>query len=122
MRKLNIDLQALKNQYNIVGKNEALNTALKIAIQVAPTDLSVLIEGENGVGKEIIPRIIHDFSPCKNKKYLAINCGSIPEGTIDSELFGHEKVPSPTPSANTKVTSEQPTEEHSSWTRLASCP
>lgn len=91
MRKLNIDLQALKNQYNIVGKNEALNTALKIAIQVAPTDLSVLIEGENGVGKEIIPRIIHDFSPCKNKKYLAINCGSIPEGTIDSELFGHEK-------------------------------
>ena len=91
MKKLNIDLQKLKNQYNIVGRNEALNTALRIAIQVAPTDLSVLIEGENGVGKEIIPRIIHDFSPCKNKKYLAINCGSIPEGTIDSELFGHEK-------------------------------
>ena len=91
MKKLDIDLQKLKNQYNIVGKNEALNTALRIAIQVAPTDLSVLIEGENGVGKEIIPRIIHDFSPCKNKKYLAINCGSIPEGTIDSELFGHEK-------------------------------
>lgn len=91
MKKLDIDLQKLKIQYNIVGKNEALNTALRIAIQVAPTDLSVLIEGENGVGKEIIPRIIHDFSPCKNKKYLAINCGSIPEGTIDSELFGHEK-------------------------------
>lgn len=91
MKKLNIDLQALKNQYNIVGRNEALNTALRIAIQVAPTDLSVLIEGENGVGKETIPRIIHDFSPAKNKKYLAINCGSIPEGTIDSELFGHEK-------------------------------
>ena len=91
MKKLNIDLQKLKNQYNIVGRNEGLNTALRIAIQVAPTDLSVLIEGENGVGKEIIPRIIHDFSPCKNKKYLAINCGSIPEGTIDSELFGHEK-------------------------------
>ena len=91
MKKLNIDLQKLKNQYNIVGRNEALNTALRIAIQVAPTDLSVLIEGENGVGKEIIPRIIHDFSPCKNKKYLAINCGSIPEGTIDSDLFGHEK-------------------------------
>jgi len=91
MKKPNIDLQALKNQYNIVGRNEALNTALRIAIQVAPTDLSVLIEGENGVGKETIPRIIHDFSPAKNKKYLAINCGSIPEGTIDSELFGHEK-------------------------------
>ena len=91
MKKLDIDLQKLKIQYNIVGKNEALNTALRIAIQVAPTDLSVLIEGENGVGNEIIPRIIHDFSPCKNKKYLAINCGSIPEGTIDSELFGHEK-------------------------------
>ncbi|MBR4644199.1 MAG: sigma 54-interacting transcriptional regulator [Bacteroidaceae bacterium] len=88
---MNIDLQKLKLQYNIVGKDEALNTALRTAIQVAPTDLSVLIEGENGVGKEIIPRIIHDFSPCKNKKYLAINCGSIPEGTIDSELFGHEK-------------------------------
>lgn len=91
MKKLEIDLQKLKNQYNIVGKNEALNTALRIAVQVAPTDLSVLIEGENGVGKETIPRIIHDFSPCRNKKYLAINCGSIPEGTIDSELFGHEK-------------------------------
>ena len=91
MKTLNIDLQKLKNQYNIVGRHEGLNTALRIAIQVAPTDLSVLIEGENGVGKEIIPRIIHDFSPCKNKKYLAINCGSIPEGTIDSELFGHEK-------------------------------
>ena len=91
MKKLNIDIQKLKNQYDIVGKDEALNTALRTAIQVAPTDLSVLIEGENGVGKEIIPRIIHDFSPCKNKRYLAINCGSIPEGTIDSELFGHEK-------------------------------
>ena len=91
MKKLDIDLQKLKNQYNIVGKNKALDTALLTAVQVAPTDLSVLIEGENGVGKETIPRIIHDLSPCKNKKYLAINCGSIPEGTIDSELFGHEK-------------------------------
>ena len=91
MKKLDIDLQKLKNQYNIVGKNDALDIALKTAVQVAPTDLSVLIEGENGVGKETIPRIIHDLSPCKNKKYLAINCGSIPEGTIDSELFGHEK-------------------------------
>lgn len=91
MKKLDIDLRKLKNQYNIVGKNKALDTALQTAVQVAPTDLSVLIEGENGVGKEIIPRIIHDLSPCRNKKYLAINCGSIPEGTIDSELFGHEK-------------------------------
>jgi len=91
MKKLDIDLRKLKNQYNIVGRNKALDTALQTAVQVAPTDLSVLIEGENGVGKEIIPRIIHDLSPCRNRKYLAINCGSIPEGTIDSELFGHEK-------------------------------
>ena len=91
MKKLDIDLRKLKNQYNIVGRNKALDTALQTAVQVAPTDLSVLIEGENGVGKEIIPRIIHDLSPCRNRKYLAINCGSIPEGTIDSELYGHEK-------------------------------
>lgn len=85
------DLQGIKQRYSIVGNSEGLNHALDVALQVAPTDLSVLIVGESGVGKEIIPRIIHDNSPRKREKYFAINCGSIPEGTIDSELFGHEK-------------------------------
>jgi len=78
-------------RYGIVGNYEGLNRALDIALQVAMTDLSVLITGENGVGKEVFPRIIHDNSSRKTKKYFAVNCGSIPEGTIDSELFGHEK-------------------------------
>ena len=85
------ELQKLKQRYNIVGNSNDLNRALDVAIQVAPTDLSVLIVGESGVGKEIIPRVIHDNSPRRREKYFAINCGSIPEGTIDSELFGHEK-------------------------------
>ena len=85
------ELQRIKQRYNIVGNCDALNHALDVALQVAPTDLSVLIVGESGVGKEIIPRLIHDNSPRKREKYFAINCGSIPEGTIDSELFGHEK-------------------------------
>ena len=85
------ELQAIKKRYNIVGNCDALNHALDVALQVAPTDLSVLIVGESGVGKEIIPRLIHDQSPRKREKYFAINCGSIPEGTIDSELFGHVK-------------------------------
>lgn len=84
-------LQGIKQRYHIVGKAEGLNRALDVAIQVAPTDLSVLIVGESGVGKEVIPRIIHDNSARKHSKYFAINCGSIPEGTIDSELFGHAK-------------------------------
>lgn len=87
----NIELQHIKQRYNVVGNCDALNRALDIALQVAPTDLSVLIVGESGVGKEIIPHIIHDNSPRRREKYFAINCGSIPEGTIDSELFGHEK-------------------------------
>lgn len=87
----NTELQRVKQRYNVVGNCDALNRALDIALQVAPTDLSVLIVGESGVGKEIIPRIIHDNSPRRREKYFAINCGSIPEGTIDSELFGHEK-------------------------------
>ncbi|MBR4899285.1 MAG: sigma 54-interacting transcriptional regulator [Prevotella sp.] len=85
------ELQAIKQRYNIVGNCEALNVVLDVAMQVAPTDLSVLIIGESGVGKEIIPRVIHDNSPRRREKYFAINCGSIPEGTIDSELFGHVK-------------------------------
>ena len=85
------ELQAIKKRYNIVGNCDALNHALDVALQVAPTDLSVLIVGESGVGKEIIPRLIHDQSPRRREKYFAINCGSIPECTIDSELFGHVK-------------------------------
>lgn len=85
------ELQRVKQRYNIVGNCDALNRALDVALQVAPTDLSVLIIGESGVGKEIIPKVIHDNSPRRREKYFAINCGSIPEGTIDSELFGHEK-------------------------------
>lgn len=85
------ELQKIKQRYNIVGNSDGLNHALDVALQVAPTDLSVLIQGENGVGKEIIPRIIHDNSPRRRGPYFAINCSAIPSGTISSELFGHEK-------------------------------
>ncbi len=85
------ELQTLKNKFDIIGNDPALNRALEIAVAVAPTDLTVLISGESGVGKENIPKIIHQFSLRRTGKYFAINCGAIPEGTIDSELFGHEK-------------------------------
>lgn len=85
------ELQILKNKFDIIGNDPALNRALEIAVAVAPTDLTVLISGESGVGKENIPKIIHQFSLRRTGKYFAINCGAIPEGTIDSELFGHEK-------------------------------
>ena len=87
----NPQLQQIKQRYGIVGNYEGLNRALEVALKIAPVDLSVLITGENGVGKEVFPRIIHDHSNRKNRKYFAVNCGAIPEGTIDSELFGHEK-------------------------------
>lgn len=87
----NSTIQRVKQRYGIVGNCEALNRAIEIALKIAPVDLSVLITGENGVGKEVFPRIIHEHSLRKNKKYFAVNCGAIPEGTIDSELFGHEK-------------------------------
>ena len=85
------DLQRLKNKYDIIGNDAALNRALETAITIAPTDLTVLVTGESGVGKENIPKIIHQNSRRKTAKYFAVNCGAIPEGTIDSELFGHEK-------------------------------
>ena len=85
------ELQRLKNKYDIIGNDAALNRALETAVAVAPTDLTVLVTGESGVGKENIPKIIHQNSLRKGSKYFAINCGAIPEGTIDSELFGHEK-------------------------------
>ncbi len=85
------EIQNIKLRYGIVGNADGLNRALEIALKIAPVDLSVLITGENGVGKEVFPRIIHEHSLRRGKKYLAVNCGAIPEGTIDSELFGHEK-------------------------------
>mgnify|MGYP003295780073 CR=1 FL=1 len=84
-------IQEIKQRFGIVGLSESLNRAIDVAVQVAPTDLSVLVRGESGVGKEVIPKIIHQFSLRKTKPYFAINCGAIPEGTIDSELFGHVK-------------------------------
>lgn len=85
------ELQAVKQRFGIIGNSEALNRAIDVAVQVAPTDLSVLITGESGVGKENFPQIIHSNSIRKHGPYIAVNCGAIPEGTIDSELFGHEK-------------------------------
>lgn len=86
-----IELQNIKNRFGIIGNFPALNRALEKAIQVAPTDISVLVMGESGVGKEFIPKIIHAESKRKHQPYIVVNCGAIPEGTIDSELFGHEK-------------------------------
>jgi len=85
------NLQALKQRFGIIGNDIQLNRALEKAVRVAPTDISVLVTGESGVGKESIPKIIHSLSHRKHAKYIAVNCGAIPEGTIDSELFGHEK-------------------------------
>ena len=86
-----MDLQRVKQRFGIIGNSEGLNRAIEVALQVAPTDLSVLITGESGTGKEVFPQIIHQFSHRKHGQYIAVNCGAIPEGTIDSELFGHEK-------------------------------
>ena len=83
--------QQVKQRFGIIGNNALLNRALEIAIQVAPTDIAVLVTGESGSGKEIIPQVVHQLSARKHKEYIAVNCGAIPEGTIDSELFGHEK-------------------------------
>lgn len=88
---MNSSIQQIKQRFGIIGNSPGLNRALDVALQVAPTDISVLITGESGVGKEIIPQIIHQYSARKHSEYIAVNCGAIPEGTIDSELFGHEK-------------------------------
>ncbi len=87
----NMDLQQVKQRFGIIGNTEGLNRAIERAIQVAPTDLAVLVTGESGTGKETFPKIIHQYSSRKHGEYIAVNCGAIPEGTIDSELFGHEK-------------------------------
>jgi transcriptional regulator with PAS, ATPase and Fis domain len=86
-----MDIQDIKQRFEIIGNSPGLSRAIEVAVQVAPTDLSVLITGESGTGKEVFPQIIHQFSSRKHGKYIAVNCGAIPEGTIDSELFGHEK-------------------------------
>ena len=86
-----MDLQQVKQRFGIIGNAEGLNRAIERAIQVAPTDLAVLVTGESGTGKETFPKIIHQYSSRKHGEYIAVNCGAIPEGTIDSELFGHEK-------------------------------
>lgn len=86
-----MDLSQIKQRFGIIGNNAELDRAIEVAFQVAGTDLSVLVTGESGVGKEVIPQIIHHNSPRKHNDYIAVNCGAIPEGTIDSELFGHEK-------------------------------
>jgi len=86
-----MDIQSVKQRFGIIGNSPALNRAIDIAMQVAPTDISVLINGESGTGKEVMPQIIHNLSHRKHSKYIAVNCGAIPEGTIDSEFFGHEK-------------------------------
>ncbi len=86
-----MDIQAIKRRFGIIGNSTGLNRAIEVAYRVAPTDLSVLISGESGTGKEVFPQIIHQFSARKHGPYIAVNCGAIPEGTIDSELFGHEK-------------------------------
>lgn len=86
-----MNTQSIKQRFGIIGNSTGLNRAIEVAVQVAPTDLSVLISGESGVGKEVFPQIIHNFSSRKHGSYIAVNCGAIPEGTIDSELFGHEK-------------------------------
>lgn len=91
VRGLMESVQAIKQRFEIIGNDPKLNRAVEKAIQVAPTDISVLVTGESGVGKESIPKIIHALSHRKHGKYIAVNCGAIPEGTIDSELFGHEK-------------------------------
>ena len=86
-----MSLQTVKNRFGIIGNSDVLNRALDVAVQVAPTDITVLITGESGTGKENMPKIIHHYSSRKHHEYIAVNCGAIPEGTIDSELFGHEK-------------------------------
>ena len=86
-----MDVGALKRRFGVVGNAPALDRALSVAAQVATTDISVLVLGESGTGKEVMPRIVHQFSARKHGPYVAVNCGAIPEGTIDSELFGHEK-------------------------------
>ncbi len=89
--KVNTEIQNIKQRFEIIGNHSGLDRAIEKAVRVSPTDITVLVTGESGVGKEIFPKIIHQLSHRKHNKFIAVNCGAIPEGTIDSELFGHEK-------------------------------
>ena len=102
-----MNIQSAKQRYGIIGRDEKLDLALEIALKVANTDLSVLIKGESGVGKEVFSKIIHEQSKRKHSNFIAINCGAIPEGTINSELFGHEKALSQALHPIEKATSKQ---------------
>lgn len=115
------EIQNVKLRFGIIGNCEGLNRAIDVAMQVAPTDLSVLVTGESGVGKESFPQIIHQFSRRKHGPYIAVNCGAIPEGTIDSELFGHEKEPLQEPSVTVTDTLPKRTVERFFWMRWENC-
>ena len=114
-----VDVKNIKQRFGIIGTSSLLDRALNKAIQVAPTDISVLVTGESGVGKESIPKIIHQLSHRKHNPYIAVNCGAIPEGTIDSELFGHEKGLLRAPLEPVKDILKRPMEEPYSWMKLA---
>ena len=111
------ELQNIKSRFGIIGGSPLLDRAIEVAAQVAVTDLSVLVTGESGVGKEHFPQIIHACSPRKHAKYFAVNCGAIPEGTIDSELFGHVKAPIRTRVPSGKAILRKLTAERCFWTR-----
>lgn len=115
------EIQNVKLRFGIIGNCEGLNRAIDVAMQVAPTDLSVLVTGESGVGKESFPQIIHQFSRRKHGPYIAVNCGAIPEGTIDSELFGHERGLLRGLSVTVTDILQRQTEVLFSWMRWESC-
>lgn len=117
-----MDISAIKQQFKIIGNDPYLNRAIEIAVQVAATDLTVFINGESGTGKDVIPQIIHKNSSRKHGAYFAINCGAIPEGTIDSELFGHEKELLPVLSKHVKVISKSLMAVPCFSTKLENCP
>lgn len=114
-------VKSAKLRFGIIGNAPALAEAVARAIRVAPIDLSVLVTGESGSGKEFFPKIIHQNSPRKHAKYIAVNCGAIPEGTIDSELFGHEKAPLPELWPRARDTSKKPTAARYSSMKWPSC-
>ena len=117
-----MDALSIKRRFGIIGTSPALDRAVTVASQVAPTDLSVLVLGESGVGKEVMPRVVHHFSRRKHGPLIAVNCGAIPEGTIDSELFGHEKGAFTGATESRKAISKKPTVEPFFSMRSPNCP
>ena len=116
------EVQNIKQRFGIIGVSPKINNAIRTAIQVAPTDMSVLISGESGVGKESFSKIIHSLSRRKHGQFIAVNCGAIPEGTIDSELLDMKKEPSQEPLITEKATSKVPTGELYFWMKSVKCP